>query len=608
MHALITLAAVLVGTAALALASPAHAADAAPWPAPVKDFVPPRPGEHPRLFFRETDLPALRQRANTPEGKALIARTKFLLGGGDKARTGKDFTMFDGAAFGFLYQLTGDPQYAQHARKSVEHFWTQNVTDRDNRYSLVPPNEPMRVGPSLFAMALAYDLNYDAWPEDFRKEQAQKMMTWKGRSKKRGGEVSLERLAMRPDNPNPISNHLGLQVGGAGLTLLALQGDPELTPEQHKDIAKWQKEGVDRWARKVMTEDFGHTGYFGEHAGPGVIATTFTFIPWLQAERIANGRDWLAHPDHRAPEWLSLRFVMQTLPTDKAPMYTNPSPGRGGYGGDVLEQAGGHHATYFSAGFGAIQPHRKPAMRWVYEHFVEPWEHKQTEYANAFQNFGNPAEKSYDAFSYPHRPMMAFLNWPWDKPAENPEKTLPKAVGDPHFGQYIFRNRWQDKDDTIVAILFGARTNDRLRRSMVWSLSQQMTFGNVKPVTVGSGKIGKAKVDYFRPAEDGSGIVTAGGSSIGVDYSGAAGVDALIVMTGPAATGDLQGNVDKTKSRVHTVEAAGTTFSILTLSSKGQHPTPQVKGDTITIGKQTIGIKDNNITFGTLAPEPTIKP
>jgi len=47
---------------------------------------------------------------------------------------------------------------------------------------------------------------------------------WKGKCKKRGGEMSLERLAMGPDCPNPVTNHFALQVGGAGLAVLALRG------------------------------------------------------------------------------------------------------------------------------------------------------------------------------------------------------------------------------------------------------------------------------------------------------------------------------------------------------------------------------------------------
>jgi hypothetical protein len=49
------------------LAFTCRAADEAPWPAPVTGYVPVQPGEHPRLLFRKGDLPAIRERARTPE-------------------------------------------------------------------------------------------------------------------------------------------------------------------------------------------------------------------------------------------------------------------------------------------------------------------------------------------------------------------------------------------------------------------------------------------------------------------------------------------------------------------------------------------------------------
>ncbi len=566
------------------------------WPAPVKGFVAPQPGEHPRLFFRKADLPMLRQRAQTPEGRMLIERCKFLLDGADKVREGNRYTMFDAAAFGFLYLMTGDKKYSELARQSQDKFWTPGTVDKDNRYSLMPPNEPMRAGPSLYAVALAYDLNYDGWTPEYRKEQAQKIMTWQGKCKKRGGDISLARLAMTPDCPNPVSNHFALQVGGAGLTVLALMGDPELTPEQQAQLKVFQQ-GVDKNALKVMTEDFGESGYFAEHAGPGVIASTWTFTPWLKAEKVAHGRDWLYNPAHPNPEWISLRYVMETLPTPKGPVYTNPAP-QGGYGTEALIQDGGHHAGYWSQGFGAIAPEHIPAMLWVYHHFVQPTER---------QLYGAqlpPGQESFDTFSYPHRPMYALVNWPFGVAEENPAKTVPKFKSDLHYGRFVFRNRWQDANDTIVAVLLGARTSDRgVKRLMVWSLGQKTEFGLIAPSVQGNGKIGLAKIDGFEGFSDGSGCVAGGGNVIAVDYSKASGADAVVVVEGPGATGQLSGTSDHSRFQVQSAVVGGNTFSILTISENGQHPTASVDGDKIALGGQTIAFNGTLIKFDkTAAP------
>ncbi len=57
--------------------------DARPWPAPVPGWKAPKPGEHPRLLFRKADIPALRERAKTPEGQAILKRLRQQLNGSD---------------------------------------------------------------------------------------------------------------------------------------------------------------------------------------------------------------------------------------------------------------------------------------------------------------------------------------------------------------------------------------------------------------------------------------------------------------------------------------------------------------------------------------------
>jgi len=51
------------------------------WPADVPGWVKPKPGEHPRLRFRQEDVADLKKRAETPEGKAISRRLRFLLDG-----------------------------------------------------------------------------------------------------------------------------------------------------------------------------------------------------------------------------------------------------------------------------------------------------------------------------------------------------------------------------------------------------------------------------------------------------------------------------------------------------------------------------------------------
>ncbi|WP_439630381.1 hypothetical protein [Gemmata sp.] len=560
-------------------------------PGRLTEFTEPKPGEHPRLFFRAADVPALRKRAETPEGKAIVARTKALLGGAERVRDDDAYTLWDGAAFGFLYTLTGEKKYADLGRASVD-LALAGKTDRDKRYGVNPPDEPMRAGPSLYAIALAYDLCYGGWDEAYRLKIVKWIQTWNQKCKKRGGNASLERLSLSPDNPNKISNHFALQVGGAGLTVLAIKGDPGADDKQ---LAKYQ-EGIDRNARKVLTQDFGESGYFGEHAGPGTIASTWTFVPWLQAQRVCAGRDWVT--PHPTGEWLSLRFVMETVNAGDGPFYLNPAwtgvTLNTGYGSDFLLQAGGSHSAYFCQGFGAIRSERKPAMLWTYKNLVEPTE------AATYPTHLQPGEKSFDVFSYPHRGLFALVNWPIGVEPRNPAELVPRVAQDATMGHYVFRNQWKDADDIAVGVLFGSRTlaaEKTQNRVMVRGLRMRLSFCTL------AGREGMKTT--CTPAEDGSGVCRGEDTAVGVDYSKASGADALVVVAGPAADGKLAGTSGP-KAKVFTGTAGKTPYAILSLSS-GAHPEPKLDGTRVTIGGQTIDFDGGKIAFGKMAGPPKLK-
>ncbi|MGC9454637.1 MAG: hypothetical protein ACP5HU_07215 [Phycisphaerae bacterium] len=112
---------------------------------PKEGYGPVRAGEHPRLLFREQDLPALREKMDTPLGQAALQR------------------MNTAAGLSLKYQLTGEEEYAEQAREMV----VAHMADRGNGSKMVRA----RVwGWRLEQVALAYDMCYDAWDEDFRRE------------------------------------------------------------------------------------------------------------------------------------------------------------------------------------------------------------------------------------------------------------------------------------------------------------------------------------------------------------------------------------------------------------------------------------------------------
>ncbi|MFW5840976.1 MAG: hypothetical protein ACOCZE_10380, partial [Planctomycetota bacterium] len=163
-----------------------------PWFVRVEDHKPVKPGEHPRLLFRESDLPALREKMKTPEGKAILKRLGYLLdgkegqtmttvfsdathaymGGGYKSKkldAPGAYTIGHAAGYGLLYQLTGEKKYAEYGIESFERA-LKGQRDRDDRYSFKNPGGALRAGPSLGWYAVGYDLLYDAMDPQTRQK------------------------------------------------------------------------------------------------------------------------------------------------------------------------------------------------------------------------------------------------------------------------------------------------------------------------------------------------------------------------------------------------------------------------------------------------------
>ena len=147
-----------------------------PWPKEIAGHVALQPGEHPRLFFRRSDLAELRQRAETPEGQAILKRLREVLNGGDggsmpenlgvqgqvnqdgsgefaKDPAGRTYTISHVAGYGFLYQITGEKKYADLGREAMDAALA-GFRGRDRRYSFKFPYGALR-GPRWDGMPSA---------------------------------------------------------------------------------------------------------------------------------------------------------------------------------------------------------------------------------------------------------------------------------------------------------------------------------------------------------------------------------------------------------------------------------------------------------------------
>lgn len=546
-----------------------------PWPSDVAGFKAPAPGEHPRLLFRKSDLPALREKAKTPEGRAIIERLRKCLNGsdgesmpvsfnpevgpiksdgsgpfGEKAPLGT-YTFSHMAGYGLLYQLTGDRQYAELGKQCFEKA-LEGYRDRDRRYSFKAAYGALRAGPSLGWTAVGYDLCYDGWDEATRKKAALAIQDYN-----EGQWMSLAEL-VRGARQNPGSNHWGMQVGGGALAILAIRDDPGVDITKIAPLFEVSQKAMIR----NMTEGFGDGGFFAEGDGTGSMSSHIVLLTALQAWKVAAGKNFIG-PRPNA-QWMALKWIFQTVPRGGKMDFW---PQRGGYPQNIWDRDGLSGGGYFGIGFGAVTDEQKAALLWFYTHHLKALDEKD----------GTP----FDATTpYPHHAVCSFVNWPLGLQEKNPADVIPRCYRDSKWSFYAFRNRWQDENDIVISVL-----TKRAKGNM-----QADADGGLQVAAFGKKfKWGKVAGDikHWQPAADGSVIMTmADGTAVAVDFSKASGADAMLVTTGQA---------EGVK-----VDLGGTplTFRFLTT---GAEPTPQVQDDKVIVGAQTVTLKGGNLVLGKMA-------
>ena len=564
--------------------------------ADLKNFVPVQPGEHPRLLFRKADVPALRKKAETPEGKAIIGRLRHALGGNGETFPEKVspatkgypeggykvlgigepgyLTISHAAGYGLLYQLTGDKKYADLGRRAFERYM-EGVRDVDSRYSFVAPNGELRAGSSWAVAALGYDLCYDGWDPEFRAKVAKAFLTVRIED----GDAGLIRCATAPKY-GPTKNHYG-GIAAAGMAVMAIMNDPGTEGTNFDALVPAMTQATTR----LLTGGFGDYGFYAEGHGPSHVSSDTGYLPMLQAWRHALGKDFIT-PAPNA-QWISLRWVMETVPINGRPMYLNRQKAQGSYGDDNFWRGGWSHGGQFAQGFGTVEPKYVPAMLWTYQQVIEP-----AEIAGLFRHaWLKLGERSYDSLRQPWHAVVSFVNWPVGVTPANPATVLPHAIFDSNKGYTVFRNRWQDGDDIVITSLLGYGPADGYTPGggpiLAFAYGQKLALGSL------AGKAGK-----FTPSPAGGVTVADDGAGIlAFDASGASGADALLVAVGAG----LKGGANAT---LHQVSAGGTEVQILAFAKGRAVPAPTVEGAVITIGGQKITVDKDGLTFAVTTKPP----
>jgi hypothetical protein len=486
------------------------------WPSPVEGVEPFGPGEHPRLVFRRGDLAALRERAGTPDGRAMIARLKDLLGGEDgpalinKATqaygggsgnlpVGEGYTLWHGMGFGFLYQLTGQTRYADLARQCVDQA-RRGVRDRDQRYSWHNPGGKLRAGSSFAAIAQAYDFCYDAWDPAYRQTVAREIQEKVFRS----GPVdpSLKALAEPVDTDlvfqtgggqhSPYSNHYMAWNGGGGTAILGVWGDPNTDD----DVCRRAYRVFLQRGKRALLASYGERGYFYEGHHCGRLNTNTGFSSFIQALRVGLGQDLVSN--YESGRWLLTKWIYEIVRWEG----TLHNLQRGMYAGPTFPRTGMSSGGDFGQSFGIAPAEHKPAILWFYNHVICP----------------GPA-KDWDALVWPHRGVYAFVNWPLGVKERNPAEVLPKAVWDAEADYYMLRSGWSGGPDDVVATIYRGA-------GQAFGMGLRRTFSGI------------AGPQIYSKYENGTYVASTAGGSLALDASGASGAPFLVaVYHGPCGSG-----------------------------------------------------------------------
>jgi len=569
----------------------------------VPEFVPVKPGEHPRLLFRKSDLPEIRRRAQTPEGRKLVERLKATLGGGDKL-PGPDMRNPSGAAYnmtvslpegaysishaagyGMLYQLTGDQKYAALARQAIE-LGLKGVRDRDPqaRYAMIHGGGALRQGPSMGWTAVAYDLCYDGWTPEFRQKVADYLMGYDSKQyepleKQRNGKLSHVTLKGMADKPShgPGSNHYGSITGGAGLVLLAVKGDPEARKyagQIETYLPRNEKEAV------RALQGFGPRGFFFEGQGPSHMGAYPAMLSYFRALRNVTGRDYMT-PNERM-HWITLRWMGEvTVDRNGLPVYLARHEAMGQqYGSDVLKTSGGLSDNgRFSLGFASLPEKYHPYALWAFERYFQK--------ADAGR---------FDTLNYPHLAISALVSWPIGVQPKNPQGSFPTAYRDQEYGHYVFRNGWSGTPDEVLVTAFtGIRGGTRQKPWKALPLKIR-AFGTKHEIDLGW-KVQKIKeAGYHHDASRNStSVAFEDGGILAVDFSRRSGAAAVIVLkNGPQTRGGFYSGYSP-EFMHHTQNG----LHILTVNKTEMHPKVLPAGSGVQVGGMLIQVEGDQIRFST---------
>ncbi len=301
----------------------------------------------------------------------------------------------------FLYLITGEQAYAQIAFDSL--YAIHSDPDPDGR--MPEANYGLSRAATGMGFALAYDWAASGWTPAQQDYIRDKIL------------IALEswQTYNHANFAEPFGSNWVAVCRGAELIMMLVLGEDINQPERFSMLKLWLKEHI--------KTAYGNTGLTQE--GQGYLAYAGGFLmPAIYALRSIGD--------------VSLENVLMEVNFEQLPLYAgvfNPEQTslQFGVGGPGFDPEG---FTSF------LLDYALPEMQPYYQYFYDRY--------RGLANLA-PADQKFD---YRRAgTVWSLLYYPTDTRGLNPTGILPRAIEDREKGSYLFRNRWQDENDILIALI-----------------------------------------------------------------------------------------------------------------------------------------------------------
>ena len=485
------------------------------WSLPVANHQPLQPQEHPRLIFRRSQLAALRRKAKTPTGQAILAKLNQTLSERIYYEGYVPTGGYHAAGYCFQSLLNDDPQAAATAWQIVEKSMNQ------------PGRRLLEQSPVVTGVALAYDLCYGSWD----KERLNRVTNWLAKET----EALIEGTAGKGWNAHSWSNWSARARGAAGVAALAIYKEPGINQPESQRLLTIAERNIKRYLEIALGDRA--FGSEGDHytTEPWLL----TVIPFLQAYRNVIGEDLIARS---SAAWFLPHYVTRMSNADLT------VPGYGRY-------RKGPGKSLFSMGLGIVPPKFLPGVLWFFN-----------------RHLGWQGDRSF-GIEAPQEAIYALVGVPETGSTQNPADVWGRVMVDRQKGLYVFRDRWHNSDDFIASIY-----TKRQPLKSTWSFPEVGSFRiwglGEHWAQAGSGDDQEsenivmlpqttpwksAQPVFFESRRDGSGVVSMKTNAVveqmgisalrsfAVNYSGDSGAPGLFVVV-DNFTGAVNGDVFSQKN------------------------------------------------------------